>query len=461
MNLILIALIVLGVIGAIGALVLHVVAKKFYVYEDPRVGQVEEVLPGANCGGCGFPGCHGMADACVKASSLDGLMCPVGGADVMAKVAGILGMEAGAADPKLAVVRCNGDTCARPKRAVYDGAKSCAVANATFAGETGCVFGCIGLGDCVEACQFDAIHINEERGLPEVDADKCVACGACVKACPKLVIELRKKGRVVQGNARRVWVECINKDKGGVAMKNCKNACIGCGKCQKVCKFDAITIENNLSYIDPEKCKACGMCVNECPTHAIHCTFTPPAPKPKPAPAEKAAEKAAVATTKVAEAKEAVKEAVAAKVEEVKANVVEAQKAVAAKVDEVKPKVEAKVEEVKAGVAEAQKAVAAKVDEVKPKVEAKVEEVKAGMAEAQKAVAAKVDEVKPKVEAKVEEVKAGVAEAQKAVAAKVDEVKPKVEAKVEEVVSDLKEKASAVVSDIKEKVDEVKTSKKD
>lgn len=281
MNLILIALIVLGAIGAIGALVLFLVAKKFYVYEDPRVGQVEEVLPGANCGGCGFPGCHGMADACVKASSLDGLMCPVGGAETMAKVASILGMEAAAAEPKIAVVRCGGSVCARPKLSNYDGAKSCAVAAATFAGETGCAFGCIGLGDCVKACQFDAIRMNAETGLPEVDAEKCVACGACVKACPKFIVELRKKGRLVGANHRRVWVNCVNKDKGAVAMKACQNACIGCGKCAKVCKFDAIVIENNLAYIDPEKCKACGMCVNDCPKHAIKCTFTAPVPKPK------------------------------------------------------------------------------------------------------------------------------------------------------------------------------------
>jgi ferredoxin len=140
--------------------------------------------------------------------------------------------------------------------------------------------------------------MNEETGLPEVDADKCVACGACAKACPKFVIELRKKGRLVSANHRRVWVSCVNKDKGGVAMKACQNACIGCGKCAKVCKFDAITVENNLAYIDPEKCKACGMCVPECPKKAIHCTFTPPTPKPKeaapaaaaPAAAPKAAE---------------------------------------------------------------------------------------------------------------------------------------------------------------------------
>lgn len=271
MEIILYALVILGVIGAVGALILSLVAKKFYVYEDPRVGQVEEVLPGANCGGCGFPGCHGMADACVKASSLDGLLCPVGGAPTMAKVAEILGMEATAAEPKLAVVRCNGNTCARPKVATYDGAKSCAVANATFAGETGCAFGCIGLGDCVKACQFDAIHMNPETGLPEVDSEKCVACGACSKACPKLVIEIRKKSANPKVE-KRVWVSCINKDKGGVAMKACKSACIGCGKCEKVCKFGAITVENNLCYIDHEKCKACGMCVAECPTGAIHAT---------------------------------------------------------------------------------------------------------------------------------------------------------------------------------------------
>ena len=272
MSLILIALLVLGVIGAVGSLVLFLVAKKFYVYEDPRVGQVEEVLPGANCGGCGFPGCHGMADACVKASSLDGLLCPVGGAETMAKVASILGMEAAASDPKLAVVRCNGNYDCRPRTSNYDGAKSCAVAAATFGGETGCAFGCIGLGDCTRACTFDAIHMNPATGLPEVDEDKCVACGACVKACPKIVIELRKKNAAKTPAVKRVWVDCVNKDKGAVARKACQSACIGCGKCEKTCKFGAITIENNLAYIDSEKCKACGMCVAECPTNAIHGT---------------------------------------------------------------------------------------------------------------------------------------------------------------------------------------------
>lgn len=276
MNEILIALGVLGALGVIGSLVLYWVSKKFYVFEDPRVGQVEELLPGANCGGCGFPGCHGMADACVKekdaSNSLGSLLCPVGGADCMAKVAAVLGVEASAAEPMLAVVRCNGTIACRPKTASYDGAKSCAVAAATFAGETGCAFGCLGLGDCVKACTFDAIHMNPETGLPEVDEDKCVACGACTKACPKLVLELRKKSSMKANQPKRVWVSCINKDKGAAARKACASACIGCGKCQKTCKFEAIVVENNVAYIDKDKCKACGMCVSECPTGAIHCT---------------------------------------------------------------------------------------------------------------------------------------------------------------------------------------------
>jgi Predicted NADH:ubiquinone oxidoreductase, subunit RnfB len=291
MNLILIALITLGVIGAIGAVILFIVAQKFYVYEDPRIGQVEAALPQANCGGCGFPGCKGFASACVKADTLDGLNCPVGGAPVMAKVATILGKEVAASEPKVAVVRCNGTCETRPRTSVYNGAKSCAVAANTFAGETGCSFGCIGLGDCELACDFGAIHINPETGIPEVDEDKCTACGACVKACPKFIIQLRKKGK----NNRRVFVSCVNKDKGGVARKACTNACIGCGKCQKECPFDAITVENNVAYIDDNKCKSCRKCEAVCPTGAIHAVNFPPR-KERPATDSTATAKTAPAT---------------------------------------------------------------------------------------------------------------------------------------------------------------------
>ena len=272
---ILTTVIVLAAIGAIGALVLFLAAKKFEVKEDPRIGLVAEVLPQANCGGCGFPGCSGFANACVKAESLEGLLCPVGGAAVMGQIADILGMAAAAQDPKIAVVRCNGNCDARPRTNLYDGASSCAVAASLYSGDTGCSFGCLGLGDCVDACGFDAIRINPTTLLPEVVEDACTACGACVKACPKSIIELRKKGP----KSRRIFVSCVNKDKGGVAKKACSNACIGCSLCLKQCQFEAITIENNLSYIDHTKCRMCRKCVEVCPTNAIHELNFPPKKK--------------------------------------------------------------------------------------------------------------------------------------------------------------------------------------
>ncbi|HML70446.1 MAG TPA: Fe-S cluster domain-containing protein [Macellibacteroides fermentans] len=269
---ILIAVISLGVIGAIGAIILYLASKKFEVYEDPRIAQVQEILPAANCGGCGYPGCSGFATACVNSESLDGLFCPVGGSEVMGKVAGILGKEASSADATVAVVRCNGTCEARPKINQYDGVKSCAVASSLYGGETGCSFGCHGYGDCVTVCNFDAIFINPVTGIAEVIEDKCTSCGACVKACPKNLIEIRKKGP----KSRRIFVSCMNKDKGVIAKKACANACIGCSLCFKECAFDAIKIENNLAYIDHNKCRLCRKCVDVCPTNAIHELNFPP-----------------------------------------------------------------------------------------------------------------------------------------------------------------------------------------
>lgn len=286
MNLILVAVISLGAIGLIAAVILYVASKKFAVYEDPRIAQVAEVLPQANCGGCGYPGCSGFAAACVKAGSLEGKLCPVGGQPTMEKVAAILGLEATATEPKVAVVRCNGTCANRPRITQYDGVRSCVVANTTYGGETGCTFGCLGCGDCVSACQFDAIRMNPETGLPEVDEAKCTACGACSKACPRNIIEIRPKGK----NNRRVYVQCVNKDKGAVARKACAAACIGCGKCVKVCPFEAITLESNLAYIDPAKCKSCRKCEMECPQQAIVAVnFPPRKPKPETPEAPKAA----------------------------------------------------------------------------------------------------------------------------------------------------------------------------
>jgi Na+-translocating ferredoxin:NAD+ oxidoreductase RNF subunit RnfB len=274
MDFFLIAVIVLGSIGLVAAIVLYVCSKKFAVNEDPRIQQVNALLAGANCGGCGYAGCSGLAEALVKGAdkgSIDGLNCPVGGADTMASVADLLGMAIANGEPKIAVVRCSGSCDKRAKTAEYVGLRTCAAMNTCGAGETGCGYGCLGCGDCIDACPFDAIHMNPKTNLPEVDEQKCTACGSCVKACPRTIIELRKKG--VKG--RRVFVSCVNKDKGAIAMKSCKAACIGCGKCTKVCQFDAITLGNNVSYIDANKCRLCRKCVEACPTKAIHAVNFP------------------------------------------------------------------------------------------------------------------------------------------------------------------------------------------
>lgn len=265
MNLILIAVISLGAIALALAAILYMASRKFAVYEDPRIAQVAEILPQANCGGCGYPGCAGFADACVKADTLDGKLCPVGGGDLMAQIASILGRDAGTSEQMLAVVKCSGSCANRPRTNVYDGAPGCAIAASLYGGETGCSYGCLGCGDCVSACRFDAIRINPETGLPEVTEDKCTACGACVKACPRSIIELRPKGK----KSRRVYVSCVNKDKGAVTRKACRVGCIGCGICVKACSFEAITMGNNLACIDFNKCKLCRKCVELCPQHAI------------------------------------------------------------------------------------------------------------------------------------------------------------------------------------------------
>ncbi|MCD6354632.1 MAG: Fe-S cluster domain-containing protein [Prolixibacteraceae bacterium] len=258
-------IVILSAIGVSAAVILFVVSQKFKVFEDPRIDEVEEALPGANCGGCGFAGCRAFAEACVKTGDLSELACPVGGNDTMSKVAEILGLEAVKKAPRVAFIRCNGTCDHRPKTNAFDGVTTCAISASVYSGETDCQWGCLGYGDCVAACEFDAIDLREGMGVPLILDDKCVACGACVEACPKDLIELRKK----YPKDRKVVVACRNQDKGGVARKACEVACIGCGNCEKECNFDAITIENNLAFIDSDKCKLCRKCVPVCPTHAI------------------------------------------------------------------------------------------------------------------------------------------------------------------------------------------------
>lgn len=281
-QIILFTILTLVAIGATAAIILYFVAQKFKVFEDPRIDEVEESLPAANCGGCGFAGCRNFAEALVKTDSWDGLFCPVGGNETMAKVAAILGKEAIEQAPRVAVVRCNGTPEFRPRLNVYDGAPTCAIAHSLYSGEGGCPHGCLGLGDCVVVCDFDAIHMDPVTELPVVIDEKCTACGACVDACPRDIIELRKKNK----KDRKIFVCCINEEKGAVAKKNCSVACIGCSKCFKVCPYEAITMENNLAFIDSDKCKLCRKCVLECPTNAIHELLFPPRKTEVTEPAE-------------------------------------------------------------------------------------------------------------------------------------------------------------------------------
>ncbi len=217
------AVITLGALASIASLILFMVAQRFKVYEDPRIDEVEAALPLANCGGCGFAGCRNFAEQLVKAGAMDGLYCPVGGNEVMSKIATLLGKQAVAQEPRVAVLLCNGACEYRPRTSRFDGAASCSVASALYGGETGCQYGCLGLGDCVISCKFDALHMDKATGLPVVTDANCTACGACVKACPRHLFELRKRWK----GDKKIYVACMNEDKGGVARKNCTVACIG------------------------------------------------------------------------------------------------------------------------------------------------------------------------------------------------------------------------------------------
>jgi electron transport complex protein RnfB len=273
---ILITIISLSLLALISAIILYFVAQKFKIFEDPRIDEIQAILPAANCGGCGFAGCRNFAEALVKADTFDDLICPVGGAEVMDTAAKMLGKEPVAFDPLIAVLLCNGTPEYRPRTSRYDGVADCRISNNLYMGETDCSYGCLGNGDCVRACAFGAMYMDFTIGLPVISDDKCVACGACVKACPRNLIELRKKAK----KDRKIYVACSNCDKGGPARRACKVACIACNKCIKVCEFGAITIENNLAYIDAKKCTFCRKCVAECPTNSIiELNFPPRKPK--------------------------------------------------------------------------------------------------------------------------------------------------------------------------------------
>lgn len=256
----------LAVAGAVFGLILAFASKKLAVESDPRVGEILSVLPGANCGGCGYPGCGGLAEAIVNgAAPVNG--CPVGKNAVAAKIAAIMGVEVDEnAKPKFAKVLCQGGKAERVDRFYYMGVQDCAAAGMLNGGYKQCEFGCLGLGNCVRACQFGALSINNNE-LPEVDLKKCTGCGACVKACPRNVIKLVDEDS-------RVMVLCKSHGKGSEVRKACKVGCIGCGICAKNCPQQAITLTDNLAEIDPAKCTACGICVEKCPMKTIKFTQT-------------------------------------------------------------------------------------------------------------------------------------------------------------------------------------------
>ena len=266
--------------GFVFAVILTIASKIFFVPVDETVIKLRAELPGANCGGCGFAGCDDYASA--LAADPEGVgcnKCPVGGADCAAKLAEILGMEAGSADPMVATVLCNGNHTASKSLLEYQGMTTCKAAATLYGGMNQCKYGCLGLGDCTRACNFDAIKICD--GVAVVARDRCVGCGACATECPKHVISiLPAKNKVV--------VQCQSQDKGAVTRKACSNGCIGCGKCAKACKFEAITVENNLAKIDPAKCKNCALCAKECPTGAINNMRAKRKPAVAPAPAAEA-----------------------------------------------------------------------------------------------------------------------------------------------------------------------------
>ncbi|MCR5217017.1 MAG: RnfABCDGE type electron transport complex subunit B, partial [Lachnospiraceae bacterium] len=251
---------VVGGLGLFLGVFLGVVSEKLKVDVDPREDQVREALPGANCGGCGYPGCDALASAIVRGEAPCNA-CPVGGRAVAEKISAIMGEEVKTGVRQVAYVKCAG-VCGVANRAyAYTGVMDCNIASCMpNSGDKTCTYGCLGYGSCVKACPFDAIHIV--NGIAKVDPERCKACGKCVAACPRHLIEM------VPENAK-VLVACNSRAVGMQAKKACGAACIGCGACEKQCPFGAITVVDHVAHIDQSLCKSCGKCIMKCPTGAI------------------------------------------------------------------------------------------------------------------------------------------------------------------------------------------------
>jgi H+/Na+-translocating ferredoxin:NAD+ oxidoreductase subunit B len=257
---IIIALTTLGSLTLVLALMLILANKKLYVYEDPRIDQVEDMLPHANCGACGFPGCRPFAEALVGGSVLPG-KCTVSSDEGRLAIANFLGVSLGAEEKMVARLACAGGTNVALNRAKYQGIPSCQAAALVSGGGKGCFWGCLGHGDCDVVCDFDAITMNA-FSLPEVDVDKCTACGDCVEACPKDLFSL-------QPVSHQLWVACKNLEAGDDILEECQVGCTACGKCAMDAPGNLISMMHNLpviNYLENHKTQAP---IQRCPTGAI------------------------------------------------------------------------------------------------------------------------------------------------------------------------------------------------
>ena len=257
---IILAAVIVGGTGLFIGVFLGVAGKKFAVEVDEREEAILGVLPGNNCGGCGYAGCSGLAAAIVKGEAeVNG--CPVGGAPVAEKIGEIMGVSVGSQEKKVAFVKCAGTCDKTTVKYEYTGVEDCEMmAFIPGSGAKNCTFGCMGFGSCVKACPFDAIHIV--NGIAVVDQEACKACGKCVAKCPRHLIELIPYDQ-------KVAVDCSSHDKGKQVMDACEIGCIGCKKCEKTCPNGAITVEDFCAHIDYEKCTGCGACKEACPRGVI------------------------------------------------------------------------------------------------------------------------------------------------------------------------------------------------
>ncbi len=261
MNPVLFAVILLGAIGLIAAVGLTVASKVFAVPVDEKAEAIRECLPGANCGACGFSGCDGYAAALSKGETTDTALCAPGGNDVSKAIGELTGLAAGNVKPSAAVVLCQGHNVNAATKLEYQGVQSCRMAAQIFGGPKECIYGCLGYGDCAEACPYDAISICD--GVARINPHICRACKMCVKTCPNGLIEMMPLEEI------KAAVLCKNHDKGAITRKECTAGCIGCMKCVKACESEAISIDRFCAKVDYEKCTGCGKCHEVCPVGSI------------------------------------------------------------------------------------------------------------------------------------------------------------------------------------------------